>query len=121
MSGFEHVTYFHVKNSGSVCSSDCPGGISRRMQYHDCGSDPIVEELVVLIAVLPGSSGPLAFQHVPVNELDGKLISAVLIPSKRLKSVVAVVIELVTMEYLQSRMCLWYWTTDPYHLQYLHR
>ena len=47
---------------------------------------------VVLIAGLPGPSGPLAVQHVLVNELDVKLISAVLILSKRPKSVVAVVI-----------------------------
>ena len=48
--------------------------------------------LVVLIAGLPGPSGLLAVQHVLVNGLDVKLISALLIQSKRLKSVVAVVI-----------------------------
>ena len=25
----------------SVCSRECPGGISRQFQYHDCDSDPI--------------------------------------------------------------------------------
>ena len=49
-------------------------------------------ELVVLIAGLPGPSSLLAVQHVLVNGLDVKLISAVLIQSKRPKSVVAVVI-----------------------------
>ena len=47
---------------------------------------------VVLIAGLPGPSGLLAVQHVLDRELDVKLTFAVLILSKRLKSVVAVVI-----------------------------
>ena len=47
--------------------------------------------LVVLIAGLPGLSGPLAVQHVLVNGLDVKLISAAPILSKSLKSVVVVV------------------------------
>ena len=28
----------------SVGSQECPGGISRRFQYHDCGSEPIIGE-----------------------------------------------------------------------------
>ena len=47
--------------------------------------------LVVLIAGLPGLSGPLAVQHVLVDGLDVKLISAAPILSKSLKSVVVVV------------------------------
>ena len=65
----------------SVGSQECPGGISRRFQYYDCGSEPINDwqslksELVAQINSLTGHFGQNAVQPVPEPDPDNKLIS----------------------------------------------
>ena len=76
----------------SVGSQECPGGISRRFQYYDCGSEPINDwqslksELVAQINSLTGHFGQNAVQPVPEPDPDNKLISMALNQSLKPKN-----------------------------------